>query len=117
MRLASVFQKRSVKIAILFTFDAMLMVGDVVGLFAWGLRDGLGQYAVESTGVEAVRKAFFTFNWGPVFMPLLLVGITAHFVLKPDKGIPNLTILFWVAFVFTFLIQYIAAEFLLWSPS
>lgn len=102
--------------AILFALDAALMIGAVVGLFAWGWRDGWGQYAVESTGIEAIRKAFFDTNWAPIFALLLSARIAAHFALRPDRDILRLSILFWVAFIFTSLIQYVAAWFVIWSP-
>jgi len=56
------------------TIRALLVAGLTVwsmcGMFAWILRDGLGPNAVESDGWEALRKAFRTYYWGPIFILL-----------------------------------------------
>ena len=46
-----------------------------VGFFAWLLRDGLGPDSVTSEGLEAVKRTFFTFHFGPVCMALLAIDL------------------------------------------
>ena len=51
---------------------AALTVWSLCGPFAWILRDGLGPESVESGGWEALRRAFWTFSWGPILLGLVL---------------------------------------------
>lgn len=57
----------------LFTalFWAVLVIGFPL---AWILRDGLGPGAVESSGVEAVKRSLGTFYFGPVVASLAILA-------------------------------------------
>lgn len=53
--------------------DSLILAWMALGFFAWILRDGLGPDSVESEGLEAVGRMFWTFWWGP--SGLLLAGL------------------------------------------
>ena len=48
------------------------------GVFAWILRDGLGPDMVSSCGLEAIRKTYACYNWGPWFLVSVVATIVAH---------------------------------------
>ena len=45
------------------------------GLYAWILRDGLGPEATTSTGIAALSRMFWVFNWGPTCVALLIIDV------------------------------------------
>jgi hypothetical protein len=46
--------------------------------FAWLMRDGLGPDAVESSGVAAIGRWFWTFSTGPILIGLGVAAVALH---------------------------------------
>lgn len=53
------------------TFFWVMGLGPII----WILRDGLGPDAVESHGMEALRRFLLTFYWGPIGLFLIVWAI------------------------------------------
>lgn len=49
-----------------------------IGPLCWILRDGLGPKSMESHGLAAVARFFFTFYWGPVLVVLAGLCLLCH---------------------------------------
>ncbi len=53
----------------------LLIVSFILSPFAWILRDGLSPSAVESSGLNAARRMFWCFYWGPVTLTITFVVV------------------------------------------